>query len=319
MALAAVPLIAIGMPCAAVAAGMKRLGILAHGRREETLAYHDSTMRKIFADLGWIQGKTLEIVWRFGEGDQLRFPALARELVAARPDVILTGGTARTRALQEATRTIPIHTFVGDPVGSGFAQSLARPGGNITGLSIGIREVAQKQIELLRSTLPRLSKLAIVGEITAPTFRENTEPIVSAASAAGLTPQLAQVSSIAEMETVLRGLPASGRGAAFLMGNLERVDEVAAVQLAIRLRVPAITGDDDLVEKGALFSYSLYHEDPARRATAIIDKLLRGADPAMIPFELPNKSRFVINRRTATAIGVKFPADFLLRADKVIG
>ena len=319
-ALAALPFIAAGVPGAAIAAGPKRLGILADGGRAETLANFAATDAKLLAALGWVEGKTLEIAWRFGEGGESRTLALAKELVDAHSDVLGTAGTALTRALQQATRTIPIFTTVGDPVGSGFAQSLARPGGNITGLSQGNREIAQKQVELLRAVVPKLSALAIVGAHKSLAYlREITEPMVMAAQAAGISAELRQISSLPDIEAVLRALPASGRGAVFFMGNLGDLDEGSVMQLAIRLRVPAMVGEGERVEKGGLLMYRLYHEDESRRTASLVDKLLRGANPALIPFELPTKSYFVINRRTAAAIGVKFPADFLLRADEVIG
>jgi putative ABC transport system substrate-binding protein len=234
--------------------------------------------------------------------------------------VIGTEGTACTRALQQATRTIPIFTGVGDPVGAGFAKSLARPGGNITGLSSGTREIAQKQIELLRVVVPKLSTLAIVGAHKSLAYlREITEPVTSAARGAGVSAELRQISSLQDIEGALRALPSAGRGAVVFMGNLGNLDERSVMQVAIRLRVPAMVGGRESVEKGGLLTYTLVHENEARRTLELVDKLLRGADPAEIPFELPTKSSFVFNRRTAEAIGVKFPADFLLRADEVIG
>lgn len=318
--LAVLPLLATGAPFAAQAAGPKRLGFLAGGRREEMLAHFASNDVKILAALGWIEGKTIEFIWRIDDGDNSRIPALARELVEARPDVICTGSTVRTRALQQLTRTIPIVTTVGDPVGSGFAQSLARPGGNITGLSIGVREIARKQVELLRAVAPKLETLAIVGVANSPAyFREIADPIVVAAQGAGVATSLRQVTSLKDVESALRALPSAGRGAAYFLGYLGDLDVPAVMQLAIRLRVPAMAYDTDHVGMGGLLGYTLHHEDENRNTFAIVDKLLRGADPAVTPFQLPTKSIFAINRRTAAAIGVTFPPDFLLRADEIIG
>lgn len=320
LALAALPLFAAGIPLAALAAAPKRLGILAGGRRKENLEGFASSSAKFLAALGWTEGKTLEVIWRFDDGDESRIPALARELVDVRPDVIATGSTVRTQALQQLTRTIPIVTVVGDPVGSGFAQSLARPGGNITGLSLGTREVAQKQIELLRAVLPKLSALALVGAHKSLKYlREMAEWSAAAARGAGVSAPLRQVLSLRDVEAALRELPSAGRGAAYFMGYLGDLDVVSVMQLAIRLRVPALVGESDWVKKGGLLAYTLYHEDEELRTAAILDKLLRGADPAFIPFELPTKSNFVVNRATAAAIGVNLPADLLLRADEVVG
>ena len=312
-ALAAAPFLAR----AATEPRRKRLGILAHGKREETLAYHETAMRPYFAEYGWVEGRTLEIAWRFCEGDEARAPALAKELVSERPDVIATASTPRTRAIQQATSTLPVVTAVGDPVGSGFAKSLARPGGNITGLSLGTNEIGLKQVELLRAVLPRLSTMLVLAGSRSRAIEEIAEPFITAAKGARIATKAQRVTSLAQVEAAMRALPGGGRGAAFLLGRSPDFEPGEAVQLAIRLRVPAMAADEDMVANGALLACSLQHDDAGRRTVAIIDKLFRGADPATIPFELPGKSFVAINRRTAAAIGVNFPADFVLRADKV--
>jgi putative ABC transport system substrate-binding protein len=315
-ALGALALLATSPLRAADAPGRKRFGILSGVTREEALAFHASENVKPLEELGWVEGKTLEYVWRFGDHDESRFPALARELVAERPDVIGTMGTSRTRALQQATRSIPIVTSVGDPVGAGFAKSLARPGGNITGLSQGTREIAQKSVDLLRAAMPRLATLVII-RVQSPTFAEITEPIASAARAAGLVPDLRAVSSMADVESALRAVLGAGRGAAYVMNVVVPGKKGDPIEIALRLRVPVVGNEDD-VEKGAIFAYKLVHEDEDRRFAITLDRLLRGADPGSIPFELPQRSVFVINRRAAAAVGVRFPADFALRATRVI-
>ena len=315
--LAALPLLAAGPWHGANAAERKRLGVLAGGTRKETLAFHAASMAKPLAELGWIEGRTLEIVWRFAEGDESRFPALAKELVEARPDVIGTASTGRTRALQLATRTIPIVTTVGDPVGSGFAQSLARPGSNITGFSLGTTEAALKQFELLKAALPRLATVVIVREMT-PAFRDVTDSFASAARATGIAATTRAVSSLADVEDVFRAVPPGGRGAAALLRLPSDSNDRAVMQLAIRLRVPTLVPNDEMVEAGGLLSYTFVLEDQDRRTAVVFDKLFRGADPGLIPFELPQRATLAINRRTAAAIGVKFPADFAIRATRVI-
>jgi putative ABC transport system substrate-binding protein len=311
--LAAAPLLAR----AASEPRRKRLGVLAFGRREETLAYHDAMMRRHFVEYGWVEGRTLEIVWRFCDGDETRAPALAKELVAERPDVIATASTARTRAIQRATSSIPVITSVGDPVGSGFAKSLARPGGNITGLALGMSEIGAKQVDLLRLVLPKLSTLLVLGGSRSRPIEEIAEPFIAAARGARITTTAQRVTSLAQAEAAMRALPGGGRGAVFLLGHFPDFGRGDVTRLAIRLRVPSMAGDEDMVEKGALLALMMLHEDAERRTVALVDKLFRGADPATIPFELPGKSYVAINRRTAAAIGVNFPADFVLRADRV--
>jgi putative tryptophan/tyrosine transport system substrate-binding protein len=316
-ALALLPLFAAGVPSTAAGAVPKRVGWLWPGGHED-VANFAASGSKVYAAHGWIEGKTIEFIWRFTEGDPARIPALARELVGARPDVLVTGGTACTRALQQLTRTIPICTYVDDPVRLGFAKSLARPGGNITGLSMGADEIAHKQIELLRATVPKLATLAILGAtMSMDSLREVADPIVVAAKAAGLATSLRAVTSLQTVETALRALQPAGHCAAYFW-NILYPNPGATLEVAIRLRVPAMVQESEFVSMGGLLCYTLRHEDDDRSSFAILDRLLRGADPATIPFELPTKSIFAINRRTAAAIGVTFPPDFLLRADEVI-
>jgi putative ABC transport system substrate-binding protein len=314
-ALAASTLLGPAFAPLARAAPPKVLGILAHGGREETLAFHEQSMRRQLAEFGWVEGRTLRIEWRFGEGDPSRFPALARELVALHPDVIATASTQRTRVLVEATRTIPILTVVGDPVGSGFAESLARPGRNVTGLSLGTIDVAQKQADMLRAAVPRLAKVAILrGPQSTRHFAEAAEREFRIL---GVDARIVTVATLADAEAAFRELP-RGRGAAFIFGEVigaGATDEV--LQLAIRHRVPLMAGNDDFVKRGALLAYTLEHADADRRMASMVDRVLRGADPATIPFELPDKSALFINRRTATAIGLALPPDFALRATHV--
>lgn len=310
-ALAAAPLLARAL-------SVKRLGMVAAGKREDALAFHASTMAPVLADFGWIEGRTLEMVWGFDEGDEARIPALAKQVVEARPDVIACAGTARTRAFQQATRTIPIFTAVGDPVGAGFAKSLARPGGNITGLSYSAPEINVKQVELLRMALPRLQAVAFIATSKWPTGAEFAKPSIARLREDRIDARFHSVATFAEYQAVLRALPKGGRSAAVLYGRAEDLGAGNMALEAIDLRVALCVPGDDLVERGALFSYGLFHEDERRRRVAIIDKLLRGADPATIPFELPTKSRFVINRRTAAALGIVLPPEFALRADRVI-
>lgn len=313
-ALAAAPLLAR----AANEPRRKRLGILAHGSREATLDYHEANMRRHFVEYGWVEGRTLEIAWRFCDGDETRAPALAKELVSGRPDVIATASTARTRAVQQATSTIPVVTAVGDPVGSGFAKSLARPGGNITGLALGVSEIGPKQVDLLRAVLPKLSTVVVLGASRSRSVEEIAEPFLTAARGAGIAAKAQHVTSLAQAEASMRALPGAGRGAAFLLGNFPDFDRGEIARLAVRLRVPTMAFDEDMVARGVLLAVLLLHENSERRTVALIDKLFRGADPATIPFELPGKSSVVINLRTAAAIGVAFPPDFILRADRVI-
>ena len=316
-ALAVLPLVAAGWPGVALAATPKRLGILAILSRQEVIPAYEASLRKHLADFGWIEGKTLAIEWRFAQLDESRFAPLAKELVEARVDVIVTWGTAATRAVQQATRTIPVVTGVTDPVGYGFAKSVSHPGGNITGLSYSTPEIIQKEFELLRGLLPRLSLLVFLTRSTLESIRERASPTVAAARVTGITVEFRQIATLGDFEAALRTVPSGGRGAVNIDYNVLGIpgaDAKTLAELAVRHRVPLMEG----VESGGLMSYTLSYEDLDERFAAVIDKLLRGADPAVIPFEIPTKSSFMINRSTATALGIRIPPEILLRADRVI-
>jgi putative ABC transport system substrate-binding protein len=315
-ALAALPLLALGSPGAAIASGRKRLAFLSGSTREEFLE-EATDIGKALSESGWREGSNLEILMRFAEGDAARVPALVKEIVDAKPDAIWVAGNPRTRALQQATRTIPLFAILPDPVGDGFAQSLARPGGNVTGLSLGIPETLEKGFELLRLVLPRLRALAlVVPAAMAAVPPRSGDRLTRLLRESGIEWKRHGVESIDELRAILRNLPKDGQGAAYLWPP-RTLDPRAVAKAAIDTRVPTIADEAFLVEMGVLMSYQLYHDDRAKRTGAVLDKLLRGADPATIPFDLPTRSVFAFNRKTAAAIGVTFPADLVLRADKV--
>jgi len=308
-------------PLAVRAAGeprMKRLAIFAGGAREESLAYHASYMEPLFREFGWVEGRNLEIVWFFGENKGERFGEIARKIVDAKPDVIATASTWRTRALQEATRAIPIVTTVGDPVGSGFAKGLGRPGGNITGLSLGTRENHEKQVDILRVALPRLQAVALVAQRKAPTSGEFTTQLLEAFGRGRVAAKAHRIETMEEWRAVLQSLPKGGRGAAYLQTELAPLANEAVFRAAAEHGIPTMANSDEGVVAGAMISYELYHGDPNRRTIVLLDRLLRGADPATIPFEGPDRSRLTVNLRTAKATGISLPSEFLLRADRVI-
>jgi putative ABC transport system substrate-binding protein len=299
------------------APALKRIGILSQARREEWLAARaTSGMTEGLAALGWVEGRNLEYVMRFAEDDISRFRALARELVGERPDLIITSGTPRTRELQQATRTIPIVTSVGDPVGAGFAKSLAQPGGNITGLSQGVPEKALKQMEVLRALLPRLSMLVLADQHGPEVMRELFGVVIETARAMGVSAILRKITTLAEFEAVIREVPSGGRGALWF-GNVA-IDEKELVALCRSRRVPTLVQSANDVRNGGLVTYELTHHREVEKLARLADRLLRGEDPARIPFDLPDLSRASFNLGTARAIGVVPPAGFLARFDEVV-
>lgn len=312
IAIATVPVLARGQ--APSAQGMKRLGVVYFPSREvvESFPYDPKPM----AALGWVLGRNLEKVKRYADGDASRFEPLGRELVAARVDVILSAGVPCTRAMQKATRTIPICAIVDDPVGNGFAKTMARPGGNITGLCEGYAESSDKQIELLRAAMPGITRMAIVSTgHEEPFLRANSQWLMKAATSAGIAVDIHALRSKADLEAIVRQMP-PGKSALYLRW-VNGKDTEALARLANPRRVALVGPDEDLVDHGALMAYSpVVAED--QQLNSMLDRLLRGGNPAEIPFELPTRATFAINRKAAAAIGVKFPHEFAVMATKVV-
>jgi putative ABC transport system substrate-binding protein len=235
-------------------------------------------------------------------------------------DVIVTAGPIPTRAAKEATVTIPIVMAAdGDPVGSRFVASLARPGGNITGLSTLAPEISGKQLELLKEILPRLSRMAVLGTSTRPGNAQALRETELAAGAFGVQLQYLDVLDPKDIETTFRAA-SKGRAEAVLVlaSPVLNSQRTQIVDLAIKSRLPAIYWAPEWVEDGGLMSYGVSYTDLYRRAATYVDKILKGAKPADLPVEQPKKFEFIINLKTAKQIGLTIPPNVLARADKVI-
>ncbi|HEY3304402.1 MAG TPA: ABC transporter substrate-binding protein [Candidatus Binatia bacterium] len=276
--------------------------------------------RQGLRELGYVEGKNIVIEWRSAEGKFDRLPALAAELVRLKVDVIVTGGSANTRAAKEATATIPIVMAQNtDPIGNAFVASLARPGGNITGLSRVAPELSGKQLELLKETVPRLSRVAVFGTSTLPANVQIRREIELVAGALGVQLQHLDVPSPKDLETAFREA-SRGRADAGLVrgGPVLNSHRTQVADLAAKSRLPAIYDRRDYVEDGGLMSYGVSFTDLYRRAATYVDKILKGAKPADLPVEQPTKFELVINLKAAKQIGLTVPANVLARADKVI-
>ena len=301
---------------------IRRIGFLATRWRstpEKPDIYYDAFMQGM-RELGYVEGKNLAIEWRFAEGKFERLPALATELVQMNVEVIVVGGTPETQAAQRSTSTIPIiMTSISDPVGSGFAKSLARPGGNITGLSLMSPDISPKMLELLKTMLPKLSRFAILVNPSNPSAAAILEGVLAAARQFGIKAVIVKARTTEEIEQ------------AFTIMARERVDACISladpffssqrqkiVELAAKHRLPAMYGQREYVESGGLMSYSANFADLYRRAAIYVDKILKGAKPDDLPIEQPTRIHFAINRNTATALKLKIPQELLLRADEVI-
>ena len=276
--------------------------------------------RQALRELGYVEGKNIVIEYRYAEGKLDRLPALAAELVRLKVDVIVTGGPAATRPAKEATVTIPIVMAAdSDPVRSGFVASLARPGGNITGLATLAPEISGKRLEVLKETLPRLSRLAVLGSSTEPDNALSLRETVLAAGAFGVHIQYLEVPNPREVKAAFRAA-SKGRADAILVlgGTVLNQRRTEIVDLAAKSRLPAIYYAAEWVQDGGLMSYGMNFSDLYRRAATYVDKILKGAKPADLPVEQPTKFELVINLKTAKQIGLIIPPDVLALTDKVI-
>ncbi len=285
-----------------------------------TISDRIEAFRQGLRELGYVEGKNIVIEWRYAEEKLDRLPALVSELVGLKVDVIVTGGTAATRPAKQATVTIPIvMAFDDDPIGSGFAASLARPGGNITGLSTQASEISGKRLELLREIVPKLSRVAVLGTSTRPGNAQSLREVELAAGALGVKLQYLDVLSPEDIETAFRGA-SKGRAEAVLTLNstvlISHRRQVA--DLAVKSRLPAIYYAPEFVEDGGLVTYGVSITDLFRRAASYVDKILKGAKPADLPVEQPKKFEFIVNLKAAKQIDLTIPPNVLARADRVI-
>src|SRR5262245_25597855 len=284
------------------------------------LAARIEAFRQGLRALGYVEGKNIVIEWRSAEGNLDRLPGLAAELVRLKVDVIVTTGPAPTRPAKEATSTIPIiMAFDNDPVGNGFVVSLAQPGGNITGLSTLAPELSGKQLELLKEIVPKLSRLAVVGNSTIAGNTQALKEVELAAGALGVKIQYQDIKNPKDIESVFRAAIKGRADAVLVLTNtVFNPHRAVTAGLAVKHRLPAIYSTPEFVEDGGLMSYSVSFTDLYRRAAVYVDKILKGAKPADLPVEQPTKFEFIINLKAAKQIGLTIPPNVLVRADKVI-
>lgn len=296
-----------------------RIGFLNAASPSAILARYEA-FRHGLRDLGYVEGKNIVIEYRYAEGKLDRLRELGAELVRLKVDVIVTAGPSATRSIKKATATIPVvMAFDYDPVGSGAVANLARPGGNITGLSALYPEISGKRLELLKEIVPKLSRLAILGSSTQPGNAQALKEMELAARTLGVQLQYLEVRAPKDIES------------AFLAATQERADAVLVLtspvfvsqrtelaDLAVKSRVPATYQASEYVEAGGLMSYGVNIADLHRRAATYVDKILKGAKPAGLPVEQPQKFELIINLKAAKRIGLTIPPNVLVRADRVI-
>ena len=276
--------------------------------------------RQGLRELGYLDGKNTVIEWKSAEGKVDRLPALAAELVRLKVDIIVTTGASPTRAAKEATKTIPIVMAQDiDPVGSGFVASLARPGGNITGLSSLSVDISGKRLEILKEIILQLSRVAVFGTSTIPGTAQALKEMERAAGLFGVKLQFLDIPGPNDIEAAFRATGKERADAVLVLQSFvlnSRRKQI--VDLAIKSRLPAIYYAPEWVEDGGLMSYGVSFADLNRRAAIYVGKILKGAKPADLPVEQPTKFEFVINLKAAKQIGLTIPPNALARADKVI-
>jgi ABC-type uncharacterized transport system substrate-binding protein len=296
---------------------ISRIGLLSPIGAQITIKVFREGMR----DLGYVEGKNILIEYRNAEGNYDRLPNFAAELVRLNVDVIVTsGGTPTALAAKRTTQTVPIvFLLVGDPVASGLVASLARPGGNLTGLTNFARELSGKRLELLKEAFPSISRVAIIvnpGNPAAAAVFKETQVV---AEVLGLQLQTIEVRSLKDLEKAFEIVTTKGANAFIVPPDpLIATHRQRVVELAIRSRLPAMYDNREIAESGGLMSYGVNNSDLYRRAAVYVDKILKGAKPADLPVEQPTKFEFMINLKTAKQIGLTIPPNVLARADRVI-
>jgi putative tryptophan/tyrosine transport system substrate-binding protein len=298
---------------------VSRIGFLGAGTAS-ALAGRLDALRQGLRDLGYIEGKNIAIEYRYADGKLDQIPRNAAELVQLKVDIIVTGGPTDTRAAKGVTSTIPIvMTNEGDPVGTGIVSSLARPGGNITGLTPLAPGLNEKRVELLKETLPRLSYVFVLRVPGNPSSAVALKETKVAARSLGIKLQIQEVKEANDLNRAFEAITKTRSDAlTVIAGPFGFANRKRIVEFVANNRLPAIYYRREFVEAGGLMSYDANPNDLARRAATYVDKILKGAKPGDLPIEQPMKFEFIINLKAAKQIGLTIPPNVLARADKVI-
>jgi putative tryptophan/tyrosine transport system substrate-binding protein len=271
-------------------------------------------------ELGYVEGRTIAIEWKWGDDRLDTLSGLAADLVRSNVDVIVTGGTSAAKALKATTQTIPIvMALVGDPIAAGLVNNLARPGGNATGFSIVAPELGTKRLELLKEIVPNLSSVAVLSNTKNPQSKIEMKEMQRAAQVLGLHLHPAEISTEDELENAFDAMNSAAAQALIVLTDpILFSQRKRTVDLAGKYKLPAVYFFQGFVEEGGLMSYGPSDTDLFRRAAGYVDRILKGVKPSELPVEQPTKFDLYINLSTAKALGVTIPETFLARADKVI-
>jgi len=284
-----------------------------------TPQYRDAFLHGL-RELGYVEGRNISVEHRAAANVVDRLGALADELVALRPSLVVTQGTPAAQAMAKASSAIPVVMALGEPIGGGLVDSLGHPGRNVTGLTVLSIELDAKRLELLKQMIPKASRLAVMFDVTTPTWTRGRESSLQAAARSmGLTLQLLSVRAAHEFAKAFDAASQARADAILIAPSpLLSFQNKALVELAAKHRLPAIYGNPGAVQVGGLMSYGPNYAALFQRAATYVDKILRGAKPLQLPIEQPTKFELLINLRTAKAIGVDVPRALLARADQVI-
>jgi len=296
---------------------VSRVGFLHPGAPPNSSA---DVFTRSLRELGYVEGRSIAIEFRWAEGRLERLPGLAAELVRLKVDVIVVGSTPAIRAVAQATKTIPVvMTVVADPVASGFITSLARPGGNLTGLTLISPELSGKRIELLREAAPRLTRLAVLWNPSNPSHGETLKESETRARTLGLHTMPVEVRRAEDIDRAFTTIARERASALFVLDDVLLFEERQLIaEMALRNRLPTVFGISGFVEAGGLMAYGAKQSDLYRRAALFVDRILKGAKPANLPIERPTSFELVINLKTAKTLGLAIPDALRLRADRLL-
>ena len=314
-------LVALSVPAAAQQSEkVYRIGILAGSAQALGWQPRNEALQQGLRELGYVAGKNLILEYRYAEGNVARFPELAAELVHLNVDLIVASGQPAVLAAKQVTPTIPIvMTVPTDPVETGLVESLARPGGNITGFTSLTIETAGKRLELFKATVPPLVRVAVLYDPANPFNVLHAQAVQTAGQALGLTVQLWEVRGTDDFERVFAGLRQERPDGLYVPGGpLIGANAKRIVDFVVKSRIPSVHDDKESVEAGGLISYAADPVDQYRRLASYVDKILKGTTPAELPVEKPKKFELVLNLKTAQQIGLTVAPEVLSRADKVI-
>jgi putative ABC transport system substrate-binding protein len=312
---------AVAWPSAARAqqpAKLPTIGFLSQSTRPAASEWVAAFVQRL-RELGWIENRTVAIDYRWGEGREERFAEVADEFVRLKVDVIVTTGTPAVLAAKHATSVIPIiFATAGDPVGNNLVASLAQPGGNVTGLSSQMGDLAGKRLELLRELVPGLRRVAIMANVGNPATVLELGEVQAAAGTLGLELVTLEIRHAQDIVPAFEALKGRSEALYVSTDGLINTNRIRINILAVAARLPTMYGSRDYVETGGLMSYGVNFPDLFRRAADYVDKILRGTKPGNIPVEQPTKFDLIINLTTAKALGLAIPERFLLRANELI-